>query len=72
MTRSMTHLLTNKERRLTPLILVGPRNILSPDPVNSWSLFWRRLLRPPIQTKSVARVGGIGFRSWKSLGGSRR
>ena len=72
MTRSMTHLLTKQERRLTPLILVGPRNILSPDPVDPRSLFWRRLLRPPVQAKSVARIGGIGFRSWKSLGGSRR
>ena len=49
---------------------VGPCHIVPPHPLLYRSFLRRRLLRPVVQAKSVARVGGIRVRSWEGLGGS--
>jgi hypothetical protein len=47
--------------------VVGSLPLLPPDPVVTRSVLRRRLLGPAVQEESVACVGGVGVRCWKSV-----
>lgn len=51
---------------------VGPSDIILPHPFLPRPLIRCHIFRSPIQTKSVASVGGVGLRCRKSMGGGGR